>query len=117
MTAACRTLAVPGPCGRLTRCKSRTRSWPPTDTIATDRRTCPVIEAADQLAALVAGGRAAFDGDWMRQRAAERILEIVGEAPNDQSTELMTAHTAVPCRHEYSMTHPRLTHHHSPLHA
>ncbi|HEY9557799.1 MAG TPA: HepT-like ribonuclease domain-containing protein [Acidimicrobiales bacterium] len=71
-----------------------------------------VLEAADQLAALVAGGRAAFDGDWMRQRAAERILEIVGEAPNAMSEEFKAAHPAVPWRHVVNLRHLLAHHYH-----
>jgi len=49
---------------------------------ADDLRIADVLEAAQQLATLVAGGRGAFDTDWMRQRATERLLEIIGEASN-----------------------------------
>lgn len=45
-----------------------------------DQRIADIVEAGDHLAALVADGRSAFDRDWMRQRASERLLEIIGEA-------------------------------------
>ena len=39
-------------------------------------RVADVVEAAKQLGELVTDGREAFDADWTRQRAAERLLEI-----------------------------------------
>ena len=54
---------------------------------ADDLRIADVREAAQQLATLVADGREAFDTDWMRQRATERLLEIIGEASNAVSDE------------------------------
>jgi uncharacterized protein with HEPN domain len=52
-----------------------------------DLRLADIHEAAEQLAMVVSGGRPAFDTDWMRQRAAERLREIIGEAANAMSEE------------------------------
>jgi uncharacterized protein with HEPN domain len=42
-----------------------------------DLRVADILEAAGQIAELVAGGRELFDSDWTRQRAMERLLEIL----------------------------------------
>ena len=39
-----------------------------------DLRIADILEAAQHLSMLVAGGRQAFDGDWMRQRAVRHLL-------------------------------------------
>lgn len=41
-----------------------------------DLRVADILEAAGQIAELVAGGRESFDSDWTRRRATERLLEI-----------------------------------------
>ena len=68
-------------------------------------RIADVVEAAEQLAALVADGRAAFDSDWMGLRAAERLLEIIGEASNAISDEFKADYPDVPWRHAFALTH------------
>jgi uncharacterized protein with HEPN domain len=45
------------------------------------------VAAADDLAVLVGRGRATFDADPFLQRAAERLLEIIGEAAKAVSDE------------------------------
>jgi uncharacterized protein with HEPN domain len=45
-----------------------------------DLRIADIMAAADDLATLVGRGRASFDADPFLQRAAERRLEIIGEA-------------------------------------
>ncbi len=60
-----------------------------------DVRIADVVEPAEQLATLVADGRDAFDGDWIRQRATERLLEIIGEASNAISDGFKASHP--PC--------------------
>jgi uncharacterized protein with HEPN domain len=47
---------------------------------ADDLRLDDIREAADRLAEIVGGGRDEFDRDWTRQRATERLLEIIGVA-------------------------------------
>ena len=77
-----------------------------------DLRVADVLEAAAHLATLVADGREAFDGDWMRQRAAERLLEIIGEASNAISDEFKTDHPDVPWRHVVNLRHLLANHYH-----
>ena len=72
---------------------------------ADDLRIADVREAAQQLATLVADGREAFDTDWMRQRATERLLEIIGEASNGLSDDFRAAHPDVPWRHIANLRH------------
>jgi uncharacterized protein with HEPN domain len=77
-----------------------------------DLRIADVLEAAEQIATLVAGGRGSFDGDWMRQRAAERLLEIIGEASNAISGEFKASHPDVPWRHVVNLRHLLAHHYH-----
>ena len=44
------------------------------------RRIADILEAAEQIAAIVAEGGEAYGYDTVRQLAVERLLEIVGEA-------------------------------------
>lgn len=77
-----------------------------------DLRIADVVEAAEQLATLVADGRAAFDNDWIRQRAAERLLEIIGEASNAISDGYKVDHPGVPWRHVVNLRHLLAHHYH-----
>jgi len=77
-----------------------------------DLRIADIVEAADQLATLVADGRQAFDTDWIRQRAAERLLEIIGEASNAISDEFKVDHPDVPWRHVVNLRHLLAHHYH-----
>jgi uncharacterized protein with HEPN domain len=45
-----------------------------------EQRVADLLEAADELAAIVGRGREAFDSDPVLRRASERLLEIIGEA-------------------------------------
>ena len=45
-----------------------------------DERAADILDAADGIAEIVALGRDAWDKDRIRQLAAERLLEIIGEA-------------------------------------
>lgn len=77
-----------------------------------DLRLADIHEAAAQLATMVAGGREAFDADWMRQRAAERLLEIIGEAANAMSEEFKASRPDVPWRHVVSLRNLLAHHYH-----
>lgn len=71
-----------------------------------------IVEAAEQLGELVGDGRAAFDGDWTRQRAAERLLEIIGEAANALSEERRERYPIVSWRHIINLRHLLAHHYH-----
>lgn len=77
-----------------------------------DLRLDDIREAAGQLAEIVAGGRDQFDSDWTRQRATERLLEIVGEASSALSEEYRSSHPAVPWRHIINLRHLLAHHYH-----
>jgi len=47
-----------------------------------DHRLADIRNAAGELALIVGRGRDAFDNDPVLRRAAERLLEIIGEAAN-----------------------------------
>lgn len=57
-----------------------------------------IVEACDQLARHVAPDEERFFIDPMVQAAAQRWLEIIGEAATRLSEELKAAHPAVPWR-------------------
>lgn len=71
-----------------------------------------IVEAAQQLGELVVTGRDAFDADWTRQRAAERLLEIIGEASNTLSEGFKKEHPDVSWRHIVSLRHLIAHHYH-----
>jgi uncharacterized protein with HEPN domain len=50
-------------------------------------RLADILEAADEIAALIASGKTAWDSDRTRRLAVERLLEIVGEAARAMSQE------------------------------
>ena len=77
-----------------------------------DLRVADILEAAQHLAELVAPGRSAFDADWTRQRAAERLLEIIGEAANALSDEFTERHSDVSWRHIINLRHLLAHHYH-----
>jgi len=77
-----------------------------------DLRVADVLEASAQLAALVAEGREVFDRDSIRQRAAERLLEIIGEASNVISDEFKGEHPDVAWRHVVNLRHLLAHHYH-----
>ena len=49
-----------------------------------DERIADILEAAGELAAVVDVGRDEFSVSVLHVRAAERLLEIIGEASNGQ---------------------------------
>ena len=55
-------------------------------------RVADILEAAGQIAEHVEGRRAAFDNDWTRQRAAERLANAI-------SDDFQASHPEVPWRH------------------
>lgn len=70
------------------------------------------IVEAQQLGELVVTGRDAFDADWTRQRAAERLLEIIGEASNTLSEGFKKEHPDVSWRHILNLRHLIAHHYH-----
>ncbi len=60
----------------------------------------------------MAGGRESFDSDWTRQRATERLLEIIGEAANSISDDFKVSHPEVPWRHVVNLRHLLAHHYH-----
>jgi uncharacterized protein with HEPN domain len=77
-----------------------------------DLRLDDIQEAADQLAELVAGGRDEFDRDRTRQRAMERLLEIIGEASSALSEQYRSTRQSVPWRHIINLRHLLAHHYH-----
>ena len=52
-----------------------------------ERRLADILDAPEELAAIVGRGRDAFLADAILTRSAERLLEIIGEAANALSDE------------------------------
>ena len=69
-----------------------------------------MVMAADEIAAIVARGRAAFDDDVVLRRAIERCLEITGEASKTASRESVAAHVEIPWS-DMAKVRDRLSHH------
>jgi uncharacterized protein with HEPN domain len=63
-----------------------------------EQRLADLLDAADELASIVDRGRESFDADPILRRAAERLLEIIGEAANGLSDETTGRHRDVPWR-------------------
>lgn len=63
-----------------------------------EHRVGDILAAARELALIVERGRPAFDADPILRRAAERLLEIIGEAANLLSDETTSGHPEVPWR-------------------
>jgi uncharacterized protein with HEPN domain len=77
-----------------------------------DLRVADIVEAGQQLSELVADGRDVFDADWTRQRAAERLLEIIGEASNALSEGFKAEYPGVSWRHIINLRHLLAHHYH-----
>ena len=75
-----------------------------------DERISDIVEAADELAGVVGVGREAFLSSALRVRAAERLLEIIGEASNALSDEYKMRHDDVAWR-DISALRILLAHH------
>ena len=69
-----------------------------------------MVMAADEIAAIVARGRAAFDDDVVLRRPIERCLEIMGEASQTVSREFVAAHVEIPWS-DMAKVRDRLSHH------
>lgn len=61
-----------------------------------DERVADILDAADEIAAVIEPGRDAWDKDRLRQLAAERLLEIIGEAANSLSDEFRARYPGIP---------------------
>jgi uncharacterized protein with HEPN domain len=75
-----------------------------------DQRVADILEAADELAKVVSVGRLAFAESVLHRRAAERLLEIIGEASTALSDEFTAAHPGVAWR-DVSALRILLAHH------
>ncbi len=74
------------------------------------QRVADILEAADELALVVAVGRDDFGKSILHIRAAERLLEIIGEASTALSDEFKDARPDVPWR-DVSALRILLAHH------
>jgi uncharacterized protein with HEPN domain len=63
-----------------------------------DQRVADILEAADELALVVAVGREVFAESVLHRRAAERLLEIIGEASTALTEEFKSSHHGVTWR-------------------
>ncbi|MCP4966185.1 MAG: DUF86 domain-containing protein [bacterium] len=63
-----------------------------------DQRVADIIDAAAELKVIIDQGRRSFDADPILQRAAERLLEIIGEAANSLTAETTGRYPDVPWR-------------------
>ncbi len=61
-------------------------------------RIADILDAAREVADLVARGRERFDGDRVTQLALERLLEIIGEAARELDDVTREQYPAVPWR-------------------
>ena len=75
-----------------------------------DQRLADLLDASDELAGIVARGRESFDADPILRRAAERLLEIIGEAANGLSDETTGRYPTVPW-HDITRLRILLAHH------
>lgn len=63
-----------------------------------DERVADILEAAAELAMVVDVGHERFATSLLHVRAAERLLEIIGEASGSLSGEFMAAHADIAWR-------------------
>ncbi len=63
-----------------------------------DERVADILEAAAELRGVVEVGREAFVSSGLRVRAAERLLEIIGEASNALSDDFKSTHDDIAWR-------------------
>ena len=60
------------------------------------QRIADIVDAASELTEIIERGEATFLSDHILQRAAERLLEIIGEAATTLSAETIEATPDVP---------------------
>jgi uncharacterized protein with HEPN domain len=61
-----------------------------------EQRIADILDAAAELQLILERGRAAFDADVLLRRAAERLLEIIGEAAHSLTVATTDRFPAVP---------------------
>lgn len=61
-----------------------------------DERVSDIVDAAGQVAMIVAAGEVAYREDRVRQLAVERLLEIIGESARAMSDASRDRYTGVP---------------------
>lgn len=61
-----------------------------------DQRVADIVDAAEEIAKIVAVGEDAFRTDRVRQLATERLLEIIGEAARAMTDAGRAAYSDVP---------------------
>ena len=75
-----------------------------------DERVADILDAAHELASVVQVGIDEFHAGFLRLRAAERLLEIIGEASGSLSDEFKQAHPGIAWR-EVTALRILLAHH------
>lgn len=75
-----------------------------------DQRVADIIDAANELAEVIRVGHEGFRTSPLHARAAERLLEIIGEASNSLSQEFKLRHEGVAWR-EIAALRILLAHH------
>lgn len=63
-----------------------------------EERVADILEAADELALVVEVGHEAFVESVLHRRAAERLLEVIGEASTALTEEFKASHADVAWR-------------------
>ena len=77
-----------------------------------DERIIDILESSADLAKLVALGEERFMSDWIVQRAAERLLEIIGEATNSLTKDGWQSPSEISWRHMINLRHLLAHHYH-----
>lgn len=77
-----------------------------------DERIIDILDSAADLATLVSLGEDRFEADWIVQRAAERLLEIIGEAANSLTRDGWESPSAISWRHMINLRHLLAHHYH-----
>ena len=73
-----------------------------------------ILGASEELNLIVAAGRAKFDRDTLTRRAAERLLEIIGEAAGNLSDDIQNRLPQLPIR-EARRARDLIIHHYSKI--
>ena len=77
-----------------------------------DERILDILESSADLAVFVSLGETRFESDWIVQRAAERLLEIIGEAANSLTRDGWESPSAISWRHMINLRHLLAHHYH-----